>query len=57
MSLLEAMAAGCMDIAPEDIQAWIRHAKRFDPRCMARETIRCDVDKYVDKYVAEDRRD
>ena len=56
MSLLEAMAAGCMDIAPEDIQAWIRHSKRFYPRCMARETIRCDVDENLWPN-AEDRRD
>lgn len=45
MSLLEAMRAGCEDTSPEDCQGWIRHSRRFFPRCMARENIRCDVDE------------
>ncbi len=45
MSLLDAMEAGCRDISAEDCQGWIRHAKRFYPRCIARENIRCDVDE------------
>lgn len=39
MSLLEAMCAGCEDTSPEDCQGWIRHSRRFFPRCMARENI------------------
>ncbi len=27
------------------LQGWIRHTKRFFPRCLAREDIRCDVDE------------
>ena len=39
MSLLDAMDAGCRDISVEDCQGWIRHAKRFFPRCIARDNI------------------
>ncbi|XP_043091924.1 uncharacterized protein LOC122342172 [Puntigrus tetrazona] len=56
MSLLDAMEAGCRDISAEDCQGWIRHAKRFYPRCIARENIRCDVDENM-WPVAEDRID
>lgn len=45
MSLLDAMDAACQDITAEHCQGWIRHAKRFFPRCLAREDIRCDVDE------------
>ncbi|RXN26514.1 hypothetical protein ROHU_036474 [Labeo rohita] len=45
MSLLDAMDAACKDITAEHCQGWIRHAKRFFPRCLAREDIRCDVDE------------
>lgn len=45
MSLLDAMEAGCREISAEDCQGWIRHAKRFHPRSIARENIRCDVDE------------
>ena len=56
MSLLDAMDAGCRDISAEDCQGWIRHAKRFYPRCMARDNIRCDVDENMWPN-AEDRSD
>lgn len=45
MSLLDAMNAGCGVISPEDCQGWIRHSRRYFPRCIAREDIRCDVDE------------
>ncbi|KAI2661539.1 Ribosome maturation factor RimP [Labeo rohita] len=45
MSLLDAMDAACQDITAEHCQGWIRHAKRFFPRCLAKEDIRCDVDE------------
>ncbi|KAL3973664.1 NLR family CARD domain-containing protein 3 [Sarotherodon galilaeus] len=32
-------------ISAEDCQGWIRHARRFFPRCIALDDIRCDVDE------------
>ncbi|KAJ8268719.1 hypothetical protein COCON_G00113260 [Conger conger] len=45
MSLLDAIDAACQYITAEHCQGWIRHAKRFFPRYLAREDIRCDVDE------------
>ncbi|RXN33978.1 hypothetical protein ROHU_015236 [Labeo rohita] len=45
MPLLEAMNAGCLAIGAENCQGWIRHARRYFPRCIARENIQCDVDE------------
>ena len=56
MSLLEAMNAGCLDISAEDCQRWIRHARRFFPRCIALDVIRRDVDENLWPN-AEDRVD
>lgn len=56
MSLLDAMNAGFQDISAEDCQGWIRHAKRFFPRCMALDDIQCDVDENLWPN-AEDRVD
>ncbi|XP_034144995.1 uncharacterized protein LOC114829938 [Esox lucius] len=56
MSLLEAMDAGCRDITVQDCQGWIRHTKRFYPRCIALDDIRCDVDENMWPN-PEDRRD
>ncbi|KAJ8365441.1 hypothetical protein SKAU_G00142720 [Synaphobranchus kaupii] len=56
MSLLDAMDAGCRGISAEDCQGWIRHAKGFYPRCIARDDIRCDVDENMWPN-AEDRID
>lgn len=56
MTLLDAMDAGCRDIAAEDCQGWIRHSKRFFPRCIALEDIRCDVDENMWPN-PDDRRD
>jgi len=32
-------------ITADNCQGRIRHAKRYFPRCLARENIRCDVDE------------
>ncbi|XP_026213312.1 uncharacterized protein LOC113160317 isoform X1 [Anabas testudineus] len=45
MTLLAAMDAACDDITADACRGWIRHSKRFFPRCIAREDIRCDVDE------------
>ena len=44
-SLLHAMDAACEDITGDQCRGWLRHARRFFPRCIARENIRCDVDE------------
>ena len=31
--VVDAMNAGCLDIPAQDCQGWIRHARRFFPRC------------------------
>lgn len=45
ITLLAAMDAACEDITAHACRGWIRHSKRFFPRCIAREDIRCDVDE------------
>ena len=45
MTLLAAMDAACEDITVDACRGWIRHSKRFFPRYIARENIRCDVDE------------
>lgn len=45
--LLQAMEEACGDIAAEAYQGWIRHARRYFPRCLARENIACDVDEVL----------
>ncbi len=44
MSLQDAMNAACEDIAADHCSV-VRHSRRFFPRCMAMENIRCDVDE------------
>ncbi|XP_034147992.1 uncharacterized protein LOC117594488 [Esox lucius] len=44
-TLLQAMDDACDDINVDQCQAWIRHAKRFFPRCLNNENIHCDVDE------------
>lgn len=44
-SLLHALDAACEDITGDQCRGWLRHARRFFPRCIARENIRCDVDE------------
>ncbi len=45
MSLLDAMNAACEDITADHCRGWVRHSRRFFPRCMAMENIICDVDE------------
>lgn len=45
VTLLQAMDDACNDITAHQCQAWIRHAQRFFPRCLANENIHCDVDE------------
>ncbi|XP_025998210.1 uncharacterized protein LOC113030836 [Astatotilapia calliptera] len=44
MTLLAAMDAACDDITAESCRGWIRHSRRYFPRCIDRADIRCDVD-------------
>ncbi|CAM4714342.1 unnamed protein product [Leuciscus chuanchicus] len=44
-ALLHAMDAACEDITGDQCRGWLRHSRRFFPRCIARENIRCDVDE------------
>ncbi len=44
-NLIQSMDAACDNIGVEAIQGWIRHAKGFFPRCLARDRIACDVDE------------
>ncbi len=47
MTLLQAIEEACGDIDAASIQGWIRHSRRFFPRCLARENIACDVDEVL----------
>ncbi|XP_062322268.1 uncharacterized protein LOC134023930 [Osmerus eperlanus] len=47
MPLIQAMEEACGNIAPEAFQGWIRHTRRYFPRCLARENIACDVDEVL----------
>ncbi|XP_034145215.1 uncharacterized protein LOC117593610 [Esox lucius] len=45
--LLRAMEEACGDIEVGSIHGWIRHTRRYFPRCLAREDIACDVDEVL----------
>ncbi|XP_056588305.1 uncharacterized protein LOC130438311 [Triplophysa dalaica] len=45
--LLQAMEDACGDIAADAFHGWNRHARRYFPRCLARENIACDVDEVL----------
>ncbi|XP_049319290.1 uncharacterized protein LOC111190584 [Astyanax mexicanus] len=45
--LFQAMEDACGDIAVDAFHGWIRHAKRYFPRCLASENIACDVDEVL----------
>ncbi|XP_049331040.1 uncharacterized protein LOC125799111 [Astyanax mexicanus] len=47
VALLQAMEEACDDIHTADCQGWIRHARRFFPRCLARENIAAEVDEVL----------
>ncbi len=50
------MEEACDEIDVGAIQGWIRHSRRFFPRCLAREDIACDVDEalWPDPAVRQD---
>ncbi|XP_048014158.1 uncharacterized protein LOC125247038 [Megalobrama amblycephala] len=56
MPLVQAMEEACDEIDVGAIQGWIRHSRRFFPRCLAREDIACDVDEalWPDPAVRQD---
>nr|XP_014262847.2 uncharacterized protein LOC106674584 [Maylandia zebra] len=54
MSLLEAMDAGSRDITVDDCQGWIRHTRRFYPRCIDLADIRCDTNELEKKEQGKD---
>ncbi|KAL3980385.1 ATPase family AAA domain-containing protein 2 [Sarotherodon galilaeus] len=43
MALLAAMDAACDDITAGSCTEWIRHSRRYFPRCIARDNICCDL--------------
>ncbi|KAI7790308.1 hypothetical protein IRJ41_012888 [Triplophysa rosa] len=45
--LLQAMEEACLDISIDACQGWIRHAREFYSRCLARANIACDVDEIL----------
>nr|XP_023693770.1 uncharacterized protein LOC111857305 [Paramormyrops kingsleyae] len=45
MPLIQAMEEACDEIDVTSIQGWIRHSRRFFPRCLANDNIACDVDE------------
>lgn len=45
--LIQAMEEACDQIVAGSVQGWIRHSRRFFPRCLAREDIACDVDEVL----------
>lgn len=47
MPLLQAMEDACGDIEVASVQGWIRHARRYFPRCLAKENVSCDVDEVL----------
>ncbi len=47
MSLLQAMEEACGDIEGTSIHGWIRHTRRYFPRCQVGENIACDFDEIL----------
>lgn len=45
--LIQAMEDACDQVHATAVQGWIRHARRFFPRCLANEDIACDVDEIL----------
>lgn len=45
--LLQAMGEACGDVTGEACQGFMRHTRRFFPRCLAQEDIACDVDEIL----------
>ncbi|KAL3989085.1 hypothetical protein ACER0C_013403 [Sarotherodon galilaeus] len=47
VALLQAMEEACGDTDQASCQAWIRHSRRYFPRCLGLEDIACDVDEIL----------
>ncbi|KAI5608461.1 hypothetical protein C0J50_6600 [Silurus asotus] len=47
VALLQAIEEACGDIDQASCQAWIRHLRRYFPRCLGLEDIACDVDEIL----------
>ena len=47
VALVQAMEEACDQVEATAIQGWMRHARRFFPRCLANEDIACDVDEIL----------
>ncbi|XP_019211684.1 uncharacterized protein LOC109200538 isoform X2 [Oreochromis niloticus] len=47
VALLQAMEEACGDIDQASCQTWIRHSRRYFPRCLELEDIACDVDEIL----------
>ncbi|XDV41651.1 hypothetical protein PO909_010472 [Leuciscus waleckii] len=45
--LIQAMEDACDQVDAAAVQGWIRHSRRFFPRCLANEDIACDVDEIL----------
>ena len=53
------MDAACVDVTADQCKGWLWHARRFFPRCIASENIRCDVDEnlWPDRHEREDEQE
>ncbi|XP_056441215.1 uncharacterized protein LOC130378498 isoform X2 [Gadus chalcogrammus] len=45
--LIQAMEEACDQMEVAAMQGWIRHSRRFFPRCLANDNIACDVDEIL----------
>ena len=45
--LIQAMEEACDQMEVVAMQGWIRHSRRFFPRCLANDNIACDVDEIL----------
>ncbi|XP_062413404.1 uncharacterized protein LOC134104102 [Pungitius pungitius] len=45
--LIQAMEDACDQMEVAAMQGWIRHSRRFFPRCLANDNIACDVDEIL----------
>lgn len=43
-----------LDISAEDCQGWNKHDKRFFPRCIVKEDIKCDVEGNLQQNAREE---
>ncbi len=45
--LIQAMEEACDQMEVAAMQGWIRHSRRFFPRCLANDNIACDVEEIL----------